>query len=65
MDNFWPDPLQLITIQEAVERRATKVLIDEEVFIIRYDKDSFYIKPSDGFIPSGHFDYKTAFAEIS
>lgn len=65
MDNHWPNPLQLIELKDAVERRSTNVIIDDVHFTIRYDEKTFYVKPKNGFVPSGHFDYETTFAEIT
>lgn len=64
MDNYWPDPLELIELHEAVTKHLTKATIGGRQFTIRYDEKEFFVKPVQGFVPTGHFDYNHAFDEI-
>lgn len=63
-DNYWPDPLELIDMQEAVQAGQEIAIIGDRKFRIRYDEKTFYVAPVDGFAPVGHFEYDHAFDEI-
>lgn len=63
-DNYWPNPLQLFVLKDAVDRREQYVEIDGKKFMIRYEEKTFFIKPVDGFVPCGYFEYASAFDEI-
>src|SRR3982751_1859299 len=53
-------PAQYIPeIQEAVWRMATTVNLGGETFVIRYKPpEHFFIRPENGFAPSGLFSYE-------
>jgi len=64
MDNFWPDPLQLQEMQDAVNARKTRATIGGKEFTIKYSDDTFFVSPVEGFAPCGHFDYIHTFDDL-
>jgi len=66
LDNYsWPDPLELIDMEEAVKERKTKAMIGDREFRIRYEDKYFVVSPVEGFSPYGQFDYEHTFDEIT
>jgi hypothetical protein len=63
-DNFWPDPLELMDLKDAVDARRTRVIIGDKEFKIRYLESTFHVVPIEVFVPCGYFAYDTAFDEI-
>jgi hypothetical protein len=63
-DSYWPDPLELIELHEAVTNRQREAKIGGRKFTIRYEDRTFFVKPVKGFSPVGHFSYDHTFDEI-
>lgn len=63
-DNHWPNPLELQDIKDAVDARKHRHMVGDKLFNFTYQQKTFHVKPVEGFIPCGYFEYEHAFDDI-